>query len=156
VRLTAVPAAIRWRLNPVSAGSPSACHHVRMLPADGSPFPRRVAKPWGYEIWYALTDRYAGKILHVDGGHRLSLQYHERKDESCYVLSGRLLLLQGTDASQLAERVMTAGSIWRNQPGVIHTIEALEDSDVLEVSTPDLDDVVRLQDLYGREGTSQH
>jgi mannose-6-phosphate isomerase len=88
-----------------------------------------VAKPWGYEIWYALTDRYAGKILHVACGYRLSLQYHERKDESCYVLGGRLLLLQGTDPTQLAERVITAGSIWRNQPGVIHTTEALEDSE---------------------------
>jgi mannose-6-phosphate isomerase len=132
----------------------STCDYLRVLPADGSPLPRRIPKPWGYEIWYALTDRYAGKILHVEQGHRLSLQYHQRKDESSYLLSGRLLLLHGRDAEDLAEREITPGSVWRNQPGDIHTIQALEDSDVLEVSTPDLDDVIRLEDDYGREGTS--
>jgi len=116
--------------------------------------PRRVLKPWGNELWYALTERYAGKILHVECGHRLSLQFHERKDESCYLLSGRLLLVQGPSVEQLDERVLEAGAVWRNQPGDVHTIEALEDSDVLEVSTPDLDDVVRLTDNYGRAGTS--
>jgi quercetin dioxygenase-like cupin family protein len=116
--------------------------------------PRRVPKPWGYEVWYALTERYAGKVLHVERGHRLSLQFHERKDESCYLLSGRLLLIQGPSAQQLDERVLETGAVWRNQPGDVHTIEALEDSDVLEVSTPDLDDVVRLTDNYGRAGTS--
>jgi len=116
--------------------------------------PRRVLKPWGNELWYALTERYAGKILHVERGHRLSLQFHERKDESCYLLSGRLLLVQGPSVEQLDERVLEAGAVWRNQPGDVHTIEALEDSDVLEVSTPDLDDVVRLTDNYGRAGTS--
>jgi mannose-6-phosphate isomerase len=79
---------------------------------------------------------------------------HQRKDESYYLLSGRLLLLQGPDADHLVEREITPGSVWRNQPGDIHTIQALEDSDVLEVSTPDLDDVIRLKDHYGREGTS--
>ena len=118
------------------------------------PLPHRVTKPWGYEIWYALTDRYAGKILHVDRGHRLSLQLHERKDESCYVLSGKLLLVQGPSADELNERTIRVGDVWRNQPGDVHTIEALEDSDVLEVSTPHLDDVVRLRDDYGRQGTS--
>jgi len=126
-----------------------------VLPPDDLALPRRVPKPWGYEIWYALTSRYAGKILHIDLGHRLSLQYHERKDESCYLLAGRLLLVQGPAVGQLTERTITPGSVWRNQPGDVHTIEALEDSDVLEVSTPDLDDVVRLKDQYGREGTSQ-
>jgi mannose-6-phosphate isomerase len=116
--------------------------------------PRRVPKPWGYELWYALTERYAGKLLHVERGHRLSLQFHERKDESCYLLSGRLLLVKGSSAEQLDERVLETGAAWRNQPGEVHTIEALEDSDVLEVSTPDLDDVVRLTDNYGRAGTS--
>jgi|SRR5450755_3680569 mannose-6-phosphate isomerase len=118
------------------------------------PLPHRVTKPWGYEIWYALTDHYAGKILHVDRGHRLSLQLHERKDESCYVLSGKLLLIQGPSADQLTERTINPGDVWRNQPGDVHTIEAVQDSDVLEVSTPHLDDVVRLSDDYGREGTS--
>ncbi len=116
---------------------------------------RRVDKPWGYEIWYALTENYAGKILHVDQGHRLSLQFHQRKDESCYVLTGRLLLIKGPTADELAQQTIGPGQTWRNRPGEVHTIEALEDSDVLEVSTPHLDDVVRLQDHYGREGTSQ-
>ncbi len=116
--------------------------------------PRRVDKPWGHEIWWAVTDRYAGKILHVDQGQRLSLQLHEHKDESCYVLAGRLMLVQGPSRDDLTERVVTVGDVWRNQPGQVHTIEALEDSDVLEVSTPQLDDVIRLSDQYGREGTS--
>ncbi len=121
---------------------------------DVNALPRRVEKPWGYEIWYALTDRYAGKILHIEAGQRLSLQFHERKDESCYVLSGRLLVLQGESREALTERVLGVGEVWRNQPGCVHTMEALETADVLEVSTPDLDDVVRLADNYGREGTS--
>jgi mannose-6-phosphate isomerase-like protein (cupin superfamily) len=116
--------------------------------------PRRIEKPWGYEIWYALTDDYAGKILHVKRGHRLSLQFHEQKDESCYVLTGRLTLLQGDSAETLSERMIGAGDVWRNVPGTVHTIEALEDSDVLEVSTPYLDDVVRLRDDYGRGRTA--
>lgn len=116
--------------------------------------PLRVAKPWGFELWYAQTDSYAGKILHVDRGHRLSLQYHERKDESCYLLSGRVLLVQGPTAEELQEYELEPGAVWRNVPGQVHTIQALEDSDVLEVSTPELDDVVRISDQYGREGTS--
>jgi mannose-6-phosphate isomerase len=116
---------------------------------------RRVEKPWGYEIWYALTGSYAGKILHVEQGHRLSLQLHERKDESCYLLAGRLLLIKGLTTDELTEQTLGPGQIWRNRPGEIHTVAALEDSDILEVSTPHLDDVVRLRDDYGRQGTSQ-
>jgi mannose-6-phosphate isomerase-like protein (cupin superfamily) len=119
-----------------------------------SALPRRVEKPWGYEIWYAHTDAYAGKILHVDRGHRLSLQYHERKDESNYLLSGRVLLVHGASEDDLTERELGPGAVWRNRPGELHTIEALEDSDVLEVSTPHLDDVVRISDSYGRAGTT--
>ncbi len=118
--------------------------------------PRRVEKPWGYEIWWAATDQYVGKILHVNKGHRLSLQYHERKDETCYVLAGRLILVQGQSEDALSERTISVGDVWRNTPGVIHTIEALEDADVLEASTPHLDDVVRLRDNYGREGTTAY
>jgi mannose-6-phosphate isomerase len=116
--------------------------------------PRRVEKPWGYEIWWAVTDQYVGKILHVNKGQRLSLQYHKQKEESCYVLSGSLLLVQGESENSLTERLVTVGETWHNAPGVIHTIEAVEDADVLEASTPFLDDVVRLKDNYGREGTS--
>lgn len=118
--------------------------------------PRQVPKPWGHEIWWAATDAYVGKVLHVKKGHRLSLQYHEIKDETCYVLSGRLILVQGQGQDQLTERTVSVGDVWRNRPGVIHTIEALEDSDVLEASTPYLDDVIRLSDNYGREGTTAH
>jgi mannose-6-phosphate isomerase len=116
--------------------------------------PRRVEKPWGYEIWWAVTDKYVGKILHVNKGQRLSLQYHVQKEESCYVLAGKLSLLQGDSEQTLTERQLKVGDTWHNAPGVIHTIEALEDSDVLEASTPYLADVVRLKDNYGREGTS--
>lgn len=116
--------------------------------------PRRVEKPWGYEIWWAHTEHYAGKILHVKAGHRLSLQYHEMKDESCYLLSGKVLLVQGRSTDSLSETTISVGQAWRNTPGSVHTIEAIEDADVLEVSTPQLDDVVRLADDYGREGTN--
>jgi len=116
--------------------------------------PRRVEKPWGYEIWWAHTDEYAGKILHVNAGHRLSLQYHVQKDESCYLVAGKLLLVQGDSAENLTETVISEGHAWRNTPGLVHTIEAIEDADVLEASTSQLDDVVRLADAYGRQGTS--
>jgi mannose-6-phosphate isomerase-like protein (cupin superfamily) len=122
---------------------------------DAQPLiPRTVDKPWGHELWWAHTERYAGKILHVRAGQRLSLQYHEHKDETSYLLSGRMLLVKGTSETDLAEIEIAPGYGWRNRPGEIHTIEAIEDSDVLEVSTPELDDVVRLEDRYGREGTS--
>jgi mannose-6-phosphate isomerase len=124
------------------------------MTVDEKDLPRRVEKPWGYEIWYAVTESYVGKILHVDAGHRLSLQYHEVKDESNYVLSGRLKLVKGDAPGALVEEIIDAGHTWRNRPGEVHTIEAIEDADVLEVSTPHLDDVVRLEDNYGREGTS--
>jgi mannose-6-phosphate isomerase-like protein (cupin superfamily) len=116
--------------------------------------PARIDKPWGHELWWALTDAYAGKILHVKKGHKLSLQLHEQKDESAYLMSGRLLLSKGPSAGALTTVELEAGAVWRNEPGDVHTIEALEDSEVLEVSTPELDDVVRLSDSYGREGTS--
>jgi mannose-6-phosphate isomerase len=116
--------------------------------------PCRVEKPWGYEIWWAHTERYAGKILHVKAGAKLSLQYHERKDETSYLLHGRLALTKGPTEDSMSACEVTPGESWRNRPGELHTIEALEDSDVLEVSTPDLDDVVRVRDQYGREGTN--
>lgn len=110
----------------------------------------RVEKPWGHEVWWAQTDSYAGKLLVVNEGHALSLQYHREKDETSYLLSGKLRLIQGASADTLSEREVEPGEAWRNEPGVVHSIEALEDSVVLEVSTPHLDDVVRLQDRYGR------
>ena len=112
--------------------------------------PRHVPKPWGHELWFAHTDRYAGKLLHVLAGHRLSVQYHEHKDETSYLLSGRLLLMRGACADELSAHEIGPGAVWRNKPGLVHTIEALDDAVVVEVSTPELDDVVRLVDRYGR------
>src|SRR5262249_13204514 len=90
--------------------------------------PRRVEKPWGYELWWADTDAYAGKLLHVEAGHRLSLQLHREKDETSYVLSGRLRLTRGPTADDLEEREIGPGHAWRVTPGTVHSIEAIEDS----------------------------
>lgn len=126
----------------------------RLAQVQDGELPHRVDKPWGHELWFAQTDRYAGKLLHVHAGQRLSVQYHEEKDETCYLLSGRLLLSRGASADSLLATELVAGAVWRNEPGQVHTIEALEDTVVVEVSTPELDDVVRLTDDYGRAGTS--
>ncbi len=116
---------------------------------DGE-LPRYVDKPWGGELWFAHTDRYAGKLLHVKAGERLSVQYHAAKDESSLLLCGRLLLRRGPSAEALVETELEPGGVWRNEPGQVHSVEALEDSAIVEVSTPELDDVVRLTDDYGR------
>jgi mannose-6-phosphate isomerase-like protein (cupin superfamily) len=118
------------------------------VPAE--PGPKIVEKPWGSELWFAATPLYAGKLLRVDAGQKLSVQMHERKDETSYLLSGRALVTQGPSAEALQTREIGPGDTWRNQPGVVHTIEALEDSVVIEVSTPEVDDVIRLADRYGR------
>ncbi|MFQ5701143.1 MAG: cupin domain-containing protein [Acidobacteriota bacterium] len=110
---------------------------------------RRVEKPWGHEIIWAHTDRYVGKLLFIRGGHKLSLQFHEFKDESIYLHSGRMLFTLG-EGDELTVRTLQPGDSFRIRPGVTHRMEAIEDSEVLEVSTPELDDVVRLQDAYGR------
>jgi mannose-6-phosphate isomerase-like protein (cupin superfamily) len=112
--------------------------------------PREVSKPWGSELWFAHTDRYAGKILRVRAGCRLSVQFHEEKDETSYVLSGRVIVSQGDSADQLTARELGPGESWRNQPRLVHTLEAVEDAEIIEVSTPQLEDVVRLEDRYGR------
>jgi mannose-6-phosphate isomerase len=116
---------------------------------------RRVDKPWGYELIWALTDTYCGKVLFVRAGHALSLQFHREKDESWLVQSGRAKLELG-DAGQaaLAEEVVGPGFAFHYRPGTVHRVTALEDTTIIEVSTPQLDDVVRLEDAYGREGTS--
>ena len=117
---------------------------------------RRVEKPWGYELIWALTDVYCGKVLFVQAGASLSLQFHKEKDESWYVQSGRAKLELG-DVGQgvLNEEVIGAGASFHYTPGTVHRVTALEDTTILEVSTPHLDDIVRLDDLYGREGTSE-
>jgi mannose-6-phosphate isomerase-like protein (cupin superfamily) len=117
--------------------------------------PRRVEKPWGWELIWALTDAYAGKLLFVRAGHALSLQYHERKDESWYVHEGRAALELGTVGGELAEQEIGPGDVFHFTPGTVHRVRALEDTLIVEVSTADLDDVVRLRDDYGREGTSK-
>jgi mannose-6-phosphate isomerase len=117
--------------------------------------PRRVEKPWGWELIWAEADQYVGKLLVVLAGHSLSLQFHNVKDESWYVLSGRAKLELG-DAGQaiLNSEVVGEGASFRYRPGTVHRVTALEDTTILEVSTPHLDDVVRLEDAYGREGTN--
>jgi mannose-6-phosphate isomerase-like protein (cupin superfamily) len=105
----------------------------------------RVEKPWGYELWFALTDRYCGKILFVKAGEELSLQYHERKDETLFVQSGRVEMRLGDAAEEAGP-----GRAFHVAPGTVHRIRALEDAFVLEVSTPEVDDIVRLEDQYGR------
>jgi mannose-6-phosphate isomerase-like protein (cupin superfamily) len=115
---------------------------------------RRVEKPWGYEIVWAETTRYVGKILHIAAGQRLSRQYHVKKDETFLVESGEMNLEigQGDDLRVLQ---MKARDSFHCAPGTIHRMVAVTDVDVLEVSTPELDDVVRLEDAYGRQGTSK-
>ena len=114
--------------------------------------PKRVEKPWGYELWWAQTDRYVGKLLHVKAGHRLSLQFHRKKDETIHVQSGRLLFVVDEGAG-LVEREMKPGESFHVKPLMKHRMVAITDCDVLEVSTPELDDVVRLEDRYGRART---
>jgi mannose-6-phosphate isomerase-like protein (cupin superfamily) len=117
---------------------------------------RRVEKPWGHELIWALSETYCGKVLFVKAGAALSLQFHNDKDESWLVQSGRARLELG-DVGQkvLNEEVVFAGAAFRYRPGTVHRVTAIEDTTILEVSTPHLDDVVRLEDLYGREGTSK-
>ncbi len=112
--------------------------------------PRRVDKPWGHEIIWAHTDRYVGKVLHVKAGHALSLQYHERKDETIHLLNGEMKFFAGPSVEELKEVSLKAGESFHVTVGTVHRMEAVTDVDILEASTPDLDDVVRLEDRYGR------
>ena len=109
----------------------------------------KVEKPWGYELLWAITDRYVGKIIHVNAGHALSLQYHERKDETILVWSGKVVL-EVKENGELVQREMGPGKSIHLAPGTVHRITAIEESDLVEVSTPELDDVIRLEDNYGR------
>ena len=118
--------------------------------------PRRVDKPWGYELIWAVTGDYVGKLLFVRAGESLSLQFHREKDESWLVHSGRAKLELGSAGSAvLNEEVVGPGAGFRFPPGTVHRITALEDTTIVEVSTPHIDDVVRLEDRYGREGTNK-
>jgi quercetin dioxygenase-like cupin family protein len=136
---------------------------------------RVVPKPWGHETIWANTDRYVGKVLHIKAGHSLSLQYHNLKDETIHLLSGTMIYRVGTadggrqtaagttdggrqtgqqQPPELQVIELKAGESYRNEPGTIHQMEAVTDCVLLEASTPHLDDVVRLTDRYGREGTN--
>ncbi|HET7727725.1 MAG TPA: cupin domain-containing protein [Candidatus Limnocylindrales bacterium] len=126
---------------------------------DGGPVetarePRRVPKPWGHELIWALTERYCGKLLVIEAGRRLSLQYHERKDESILVLSGRMRLYLAGDDGIVRTEELGPGDARRVPVGRTHRYEAIDRTELLEVSTPELDDVVRIEDDFGREGTS--
>ena len=111
---------------------------------------RKVVKPWGHELIWADTDAYVGKVLHVNAGEALSLQYHERKDETIHLLSGRMRFFAGPREGDLVEVALEAGESFRVVPGTVHRMEAVTDCEILEASTPHLDDVVRLEDRYGR------
>ena len=116
---------------------------------------KRVPKPWGYETIWAANDLYIGKILHIEAGQCLSVQYHNEKDETVYLLSGEMRLwVQAPGTEQLRDVQLKTGEAFRIRPPTVHSMEAVTDCDVLEASTPHLDDVVRLKDRYGREGTS--
>jgi len=116
--------------------------------------PRRVEKPWGWELVWAEADAYVGKLLFVKAGESLSLQYHERKDESWLVQEGRASLELGDVGGELEATEIVPGDAFHFRPHTLHRVTALEDTLVIEVSTTHLDDVVRLEDRYGREGTS--
>ena len=115
----------------------------------------RVRKPWGYETIWAQSERYVGKILHINAGQELSVQYHKKKDETVYLLSGEIVYrVQSESEHSLDDVQLKVGESFRITPGTIHQMIALTDCDVLEVSTPEVDDIVRLSDKYGREGTT--
>ena len=115
---------------------------------------RRVDKPWGNELIWVLTDRYCGKVITIETGRRLSLQYHDRKDEAIFVLSGRLRLHLEDASGTMTTRDMGAGESAHVPVGRRHRFESLERVELVEVSTPELDDVIRVEDDFGREGTN--
>lgn len=112
--------------------------------------PKRVDKPWGFELWFAQTEAYVGKLIHVNAGAQLSLQYHEKKDETMYCLNGTAILVHEKDG-QLIEEAFPSGHSFRIIPGTRHRLKAgAADCEILEASTPEVDDVIRVQDDYGR------
>ena len=120
---------------------------------QSSTLPRRVEKPWGYELLWAHTGRYVGKILHVEAGQALSYQFHRIKEETIYVLAGRLRVHYAHEGEEPRVVELGAGSVFHVRTGLRHRFEGGESVDLLEASTPELDDVVRLEDRYGRQGT---
>ncbi len=113
--------------------------------------PQKVDKPWGHEVIWSVTERYAGKLLFIRAGESLSLQFHNVKDEAWYVLDGRAELELGAAGERMLNReVVGPGAAFHFAPGTVHRVKAVEDTTILEVSTPELDDIVRLEDQYGR------
>jgi mannose-6-phosphate isomerase len=112
----------------------------------------KVEKPWGYELHWAKTERYVGKLIHVNAGHALSLQYHNLKDETIFLWTGRMLFEIKED-DRLVAREMVPGQAVHVTPKTVHRMTAITDCDIFEVSTPELHDVVRLEDRYGRQST---
>jgi mannose-6-phosphate isomerase-like protein (cupin superfamily) len=113
--------------------------------------PKRVEKPWGHELWWAHTEKYVGKLLHVNAGAQLSLQYHLAKDETIHLFRGEMILVL-KEGDRLVDHPMRPGESFRVRPGTVHRMRAVTDCDVLEVSTPEVEDVVRVEDDYGRSG----
>jgi mannose-6-phosphate isomerase len=143
--------------------TPPAGRKDNQTSPDGSPRGsgrvevRTVPKPWGHEIIWASTDQYVGKILHIKAGHALSIQYHNAKDETVHLLSGEIIyrVQNGPGQDDLEDVRLRAGESYRITPHTVHQMEAVTDCDVLEASTGHVDDIVRLKDRYGREGTVQ-
>jgi mannose-6-phosphate isomerase-like protein (cupin superfamily) len=140
--------------NGSKAKSDSTDRKVVAQPGSGRVKVVRVPKPWGHETIWAQSDQYVGKILHINAGQELSVQYHNKKDETVHLLSGEIVYRVKSDADLLEDVQLKVGESFRITPGTVHQMVALTDCDVLEVSTPELDDVVRLSDKYGRTGTS--
>ncbi len=138
------------------AGSRTAAKRRAVRPKSGRATVTHVPKPWGHETIWAQTDRYVGKILHINAGHELSVQYHNRKDETVYLLWGEIIYRVQREGDDILDDVqLNIGESFRITPGTIHQMIAVTDCDVLEVSTPEVDDIVRLSDKYGREGTTE-
>lgn len=117
--------------------------------------PRRVEKPWGWELWWTVTDRYVGKVIFIRAGRRLSLQLHNQKDESIFVIEGNMVLHLEDGEGEIEQIPLGPGDYHRVPVGKRHRFEAVDDTRLIEVSTPEVEDVVRLEDDFGREGTSE-
>jgi len=138
------------------ARSRATVRRPKARPQSGRVNITHVPKPWGHETIWAHSERYVGKILHITAGQELSVQYHNRKDETVYLLSGEIIYRVQKDGNDdvLDDVKLRVGESFRITPGTIHQMVAVTDCDVLEVSTPEVDDIVRLSDKYGREGTT--
>jgi mannose-6-phosphate isomerase-like protein (cupin superfamily) len=136
--------------------SGTTVRRLKARPQSGRVSVIHVPKPWGHETIWARSERYVGKILHISAGQELSVQYHNRKDETVYLLSGEIIYRVQKDGNDdvLDDVKLKVGESFRITPGTIHQMVAVTDCDVLEVSTPEVDDIVRLSDKYGREGTT--